>query len=295
MIGATQDGWLLGWDRIPGRDSGTWAPDNEDAPKIVAHTTEGYTIGDAVNAFHANNSWPHVTADPVEKSRVQHNPLTKAARALRNTTTPGQTNREARVFQIEIVGTSHNRENAKGKTSVQDFTDEQLDWLGTHVFAPVAAATGTPLVTTVGWYGEDCGWTLASPTARQRLTAAQFDTYTGVLPHAVVPENEHWDCGPLNIDRILAAARGHILKPPPPKPPKDWFAMATKEELRKIVAEEIDKALSATADNQVAKDVRSLKRHTVVGATAAEGDPTVPERITSALARLEDATEQGKG
>ena len=55
MIGATQDGWLLGWDRIPGRDSGTWAPDNEDAPKIVAHTTEGYTIGDAVNAFHANN------------------------------------------------------------------------------------------------------------------------------------------------------------------------------------------------------------------------------------------------
>ena len=229
MIGATQDGWLLGWDRIPGRDSGTWAPDNEDAPKIVAHTTEGYTIGDAVNAFHANNSWPHVTADPVEKSRVQHNPLTKAARALRNTTTPGQTNREARVFQIEIVGTSHNRENAKGKTSVQDFTDEQLDWLGTHVFAPVAAATGTPLVTTVGWYGEDCGWTLASPTARQRLTAAQFDTYTGVLPHAVVPENDHWDCGPLNIDRILAAARGHILKPQPPSIGDDDMATAHRD------------------------------------------------------------------
>ena len=35
MIGATQDGWLLGWDRIPGRDSGTWAPDNEDAPKLA--------------------------------------------------------------------------------------------------------------------------------------------------------------------------------------------------------------------------------------------------------------------
>lgn len=93
----------------------------------------------------------------------------------------------------------------------------------------------------------------------------------------------------------IVAGDPHNPYPKPDPQPKDWFAMATPEELRKIVAEEIDKALSATAKNQVAKDVRSLKRHTVVGATAAEGDPTVPERITSALARIEDATEQGKG
>ena len=59
-------------------------------PKLLLHTTEGSSIAGAVGAYKANNSWPHVTVDPIRKTRVQHVPLTKPARALRNSATPAK-------------------------------------------------------------------------------------------------------------------------------------------------------------------------------------------------------------
>lgn len=190
--------WLDGFEKIPGNDSGTWLG-NVDAPKIVLHTTEGPTAAGAYGAFRKNNSWPHVTVDPKARTRAQHVPLDRAARALRNTSTPGQTNRDGRVYQVEIVGFA-------GKA--HDMPDDQLDWLGTHVLAPLAAATGTPLVTSVQFFGADCGWTIATASARQRLSPAEFDAYRGVLGHQHVPENTHWDPGALDVGRILWAAAG---------------------------------------------------------------------------------------
>lgn len=209
-------GWLPGVERIPGNDSGSWAPDDENAPKVVWHTTEGGTIGGAVSAYKANNSWPHLTADPVRKRIVQHIPLDRPARALRNTSAPGQTNREGRVAQIEVVCTSKTKA-PPGLVSLRDLTDDQLAWLGSHVARPVSAAIGCPLTTSVTFYGDDAGWTLATENARQRLTAAQWDTYTGHLAHQHVPENHHWD-GPFDMAAILAAARGTDSKPPTPAP-----------------------------------------------------------------------------
>ena len=193
------DAWLDGFGRVPGNGSGTWASDNEDAPKIVLHSTEGGTADGAFSAYRKNNSWPHLTVDPHRRLRYQHVPLTIPARALRNTSTPGQTNREARVFQIEIVGFAR---------AMGDMTNSDADWLGQYVLRPLADATGTPLVTSVKFYGEGAGWTLAVENARQRLTPAQWDTYTGVLAHQHVPENSHWDVGAFRIDRVLNAARG---------------------------------------------------------------------------------------
>lgn len=243
--------WLPGVDRIPGNDSGTWAPDDETAPKVVWHTTEGSTIGGAVAAYTANNSWPHITADPVRKRLVQHVPLDRPARALRNTSAPGQTNREAHVAQIEVVCTSRTKAPA-GLVSLRDLTDDQLAWLGVHVARPVSAAIGCPLTTSVTFYGDDAGWTLAAEGARQRLTAKQWDTYTGHLAHQHVPENHHWD-GPFDMAAILAAARADILKP---NSPKDVLDM-TPDELRKIVREEVGRAIGwtrAVAENPTLAD-----------------------------------------
>lgn len=222
-------GWLPGIERIPGNDSGTWAPDDEDAPKVVWHTTEGSTIGGAVAAYKANNSWPHITADPVRKRLVQHLPLDRPARALRNTSAPGQTNRESRVAQIEVVCTSKTKA-PPGLVSLRDLTADQLAWLGVHVARPVSAAIGCPLTTSVTFYGDDAGFTLATEGARQRLTAAAWDTYTGHLAHQHVPENHHWD-GPFDMAAILAAARGTDTDP-------EGLDM-DEQTLRKIIREEV--------------------------------------------------------
>lgn len=244
------DGWLSGFDRIPGVGSGSWASDDEDAPKIVWHTTEGGSIGGAVAAFTAHRSWPHLTVDPVRRRRVQHVSLLEAARALRNTSTPGQTNREARVFQIEVVATAHDPAKAPaGQTSVASLTGDELDWLGTHVLAPLAKATGTPLTTGVEFFGESCGFTLASETARQRMTTAVWDTYRGICGHQHVPENQHWDPGPLDVARILTAAR-NITSPTPPQPPKGPLMALTDDEQTEL----LDKIRDLHADYAVSVD-----------------------------------------
>jgi len=226
--------WLPGFEVVKGEDSGDWAADNEDAPKIVLHTTEG-PAGSAQGAFasfKANRSWPHLTVDPTTRQRWQHVPLNKAARALRNTSAPGQTNREGRTYQIEIVGRSA-QSPSRPKT--------ELDWLGTDVLRPLADATGAPLRTSVTFYGEDAGWILASASARQRLSAAAFDTYTGVLGHQHVPENTHWDPGALDVARILAAANGTN-----PSPEEDDMSPEDRAKLAEMDAK-LDRLLADSA------------------------------------------------
>lgn len=149
------------------------------------------------NAYRAHNSWPHFTVDMVRRRRVQHVTLAAPSRALKNTSAPGETNRDRWVWQIEIVGFS--------ARSPHD-TDDDLGWFGREVLAPLAAATGTPLVAPRPFYGPDCGWTLASPSARQRFTAAEWDAVEGVVAHQHAPENSHWDVGAFRIEVALAAA-----------------------------------------------------------------------------------------
>ena len=192
--------WLDGFDRVQGNDSGRWSSTDVDAAKIVLHRTEGGSIEGAVQAYRGHNSWPHCTVDPVKRRRAQHVPLSRPARALRNTSRQGETNRDRRVFQVEIVGWS---------AQSPAMTTDQLDWLGTEVIGPLARATGTPLVTTVVFHGPDAGWTLAVESARQRLDPPAYDSYRGILGHQHVPENTHWDPGALNVGRIITAAGGN--------------------------------------------------------------------------------------
>jgi hypothetical protein len=84
----------------------------------------------------------------------------------------------------------------------------ELKWLGEEVVGPLARATGTPLVAPIPFYGADCGWTLATVNAKQRMSYTAWDKATGVFAHQHVPENDHWDTGALNISAVLAAAKG---------------------------------------------------------------------------------------
>jgi hypothetical protein len=285
--------WLPGYERIPGNNSGTWT--GPGPAKLVLHSTEGGSIEGAVAAYRANNSWPHCTVDPWRRRLVQHVPLNQPARALKNTSAPGETNRLGVVIQVEIVMTARTVA-PKGMRSVTELTGEDLDWLGTAVIGPMCRGAGVPLTTSVQFLGDRAGFTLASTTARQRLSRQAWEAYAGVLGHQHVPENSHWDPGPLDIDRVLSAARG--LKPttPPPAPtpdPKDWLDMATKQELSDLIDERLTAALGASAQNQVAKDMRSTKRHAVDGVAAPKGTPadklTFPQRAIAALARIEAA------
>ena len=163
--------WLDGWEKIEGNDSGSWAS-GPKRPKLLLHTTEGSSIAGAVGAYKANNSWPHVTVDPIRKTRVQHVPLTKPARALFNSAVPGETNRAPTVIQVEIVGRA---------AESHDWSEAALVWLGREVVAPLCAAASIPLVAPREFLGTKAGHTLASVTAKQRLTAAQWRDLSGIF------------------------------------------------------------------------------------------------------------------
>lgn len=188
--------WLPGWEVIEGNDAGAWSTGSRH-PKLVLHTTEGTSIDGALAAYRAHNSWPHCTVDYRTKRRVQHVPLNRPARALRNRSGGVETGRAPIVIQVEIMGFA-------SKSHL--WSAAENDWLGASVVAPLCEAAGIPKRTSVDFHGEHAGWTLATESARQRLSGPAWLAYEGVLGHQHAPENGHWDPGALNIDRVLAAA-----------------------------------------------------------------------------------------
>jgi len=227
--------WLDGWEQVEGNDSGSWAS-GPTRPKLLLHTTEGSSIAGAVGAYKANNSWPHVTVDPIRKTRVQHVPLTKPARALRNSATPGETNRAPIVIQVEIVGRA---------AESHDWSEAALVWLGREVVGPLCTAASIPLVAPREFLGTKAGHTLASVTAKQRLTAAQWRDLSGIFGHQHAPENTHWDPGALNIGRIIQAAKGYgPLYPSTPTGPSTEDADMTAAD-RKLLEDALAEARAA--------------------------------------------------
>ncbi|MBK6858098.1 MAG: hypothetical protein IPG97_16500 [Microthrixaceae bacterium] len=183
-------------------------------PQTAAAPTEGSSIAGAVGAYKANNSWPHVTVDPIRKTRVQHVPLTKPARALRNSAVPGETNRAPTVIQVEIVGRA---------AESHDWSEAALVWLGREVVGPLCTAASIPLVAPREFLGTKAGHTLASVTAKQRLTAAQWRDLSGILGHQHAPENTHWDPGASTSgasSRPPKATARSTPAPPPDHPPR---------------------------------------------------------------------------
>ena len=173
-------------------------------PRVVLHSTEGTTIAGAEGAYEADQSWPHVTADPWRRIVHQHYPLDRAARALLNAVGGVSPNRD-HAIQIEIIGYSDRalaEHRNHQKFVLADMTDDDLKWLAEVVLRPILAATGVPAVTFVQWppypasYGDN----------GVRLTADEWiESAAQVLGHMHVSENLHGD-PTLDIHRLLAFA-----------------------------------------------------------------------------------------
>lgn len=198
--------WIPGFEvrEAPTGDAGNYIG---GPTKLVWHTSETSrgTIDAIANALHSKQHTDvyHVLADPSLRRVVQVLPLNKAASALAHPRSV-ETNHDGAI-QVCVIGRSHES---------KDMSTEDLDWLGSAVLAPIANAVPDLSLTNIAtFYGDDCGFTLATTDARQRFAPSTWDNFGGQCGHQHVPGNDHWDPGALNVARICATAqksRGNV-------------------------------------------------------------------------------------
>lgn len=210
------------WDH-PGTGSGSFT---SKLDKGTLHSTEGGSIEGAVAAFEAHNSWPHKTVDYHGGRRrvCRHLSFDEAARALRNTSEPGQTNRDGTI-QYELVG--------HAATMLDEYGEQDWIDLGRDVIGPDFRACGIPLEchVTMPTYPPPNGERLGHESTR--LSRDQVERVVGILGHCNWPENEHGDPGPLTakhyrggtvsaVDLILEGAGAAA---------KEWTDMASEAQV----------------------------------------------------------------
>lgn len=214
------DAWLPGYERTDTCGAGlNWTPGT--AWKVGLHSTE--TGGDAVGLIphwcqNPGAGRPHFLA--LNPGRiVQMLPLTVGAYTAQNPSGGVDTNR-SHLIQIEVCAYAIKR----GDPNRPDWRPEWYEALARWLADLVAAGVPLDLVTELTFGDRWVGF------------SGDYDAFGGVMGHQHIPEqpDRHWDPGELDIHRLLARARG-ILNPPPPK---DWFDMATEDDLRRVVREE---------------------------------------------------------
>ena len=220
--------WLDNVEKIIGRDAGSFTGGGK---KVCLHTTEGGSIAGALGAYASHGGYPHFTIDFNQKRRIQHIPLNLSARALANNTGDGfQTNR-ANVIQIEIVG--YSRESHL-------WTQNNLDFI-IQLLQDIKNAGHDYMLQAPQFYGNEA----YGLYAKQRMTDANFVSYSGIVGHQHVPDNDHWDCGKINIQYILDKLGGvltptsppvvpvtppnTIVKPAFPLPVGHWFGVPNRD------------------------------------------------------------------
>lgn len=184
--------WLPGAERHPGQDSGLYM--DSAAWKLLLHTTEGPTLDGALLALDSRRAWSHFVYDPNTDHLVQCVPLSRPARALKSGGPAGRTN-AAKVVQIEVVGSAATSPN---------WTEQVNANLG-RLIARLAKVVPFRPVFDLPFYGADAGFTVASVSARQRLSWDAWYRYDAICGHQHVPANDHWDPGHINTAAITAA------------------------------------------------------------------------------------------
>lgn len=208
--------------------------------RLEFHTTEGDSIEGALSALDNAKAWSHLVIDYEDDRRiVQCIPFSQAARSSKNLAGGVETNR-LRVLQIEIVGRA---------AETRTWSSAKLAWIA-EVVATIVRDCGYP-INVHRWlptydtlnYGElnpGPGEYLASTRGKQRLSHDAWVTFDGLCCHQHLPENDHWDCGALDLHAISVMTRSLITGDDDDMKPEDF------DRIRKIVREEID----AAADEQ---------------------------------------------
>lgn len=199
--------WLPGVERVAGNDAGPVLPGSKWS--LLLHTTEGGTVDGAISALRSANAWSHFIYDPKTDRLVQCVSMNRAARSLRSGGNFGKTN-AARVIQVEIVGRAH---------ETPFWPREYNERLG-RMIRRIANVVPFDVSMPVTFYGDRSGFTVASETARQRMSWFDWYRFDAICGHQHAPKNHHWDPGEIQVGQILAAARAGN-KPPTKKP---WVA-----------------------------------------------------------------------
>lgn len=151
----------------------------------VLHTTEGNSAAGAIGAYKNANSWPHFTVDKDGKV-YQHIPISKAARSLENLSGGVETNR-AGAIQIEVVGFAS--KPAWPPAQIESMRS-LMRWIEAQTgIQPTGPAFGGP---------EQYG--LKNPL---EFTNEQWKSFNGWCGHQHVPENAHYDPGPINLQDLF--------------------------------------------------------------------------------------------
>jgi hypothetical protein len=154
-------------------------------------------------------------------------PLNLSGRALKNDGAT-QTNRVGRVcIQIEVIAYSDKPFTAYWKP-------------GPNFKALVAALKSWGIPVDVWPAGPPPRFVASPPhnipeNDRDRKT---WLTKGGYFSHSQIPANDHGDPGGIDIAKLAAAGKSTVkppVTPPPVTPPKDWFDMATKEDLDAVL------------------------------------------------------------
>lgn len=230
------------WSPIPGCPGLSWSDEAEPRLCVLGHSTEGFSIASAEAAYRRNRSAPHLTVDPLLQDVAQHVDLRLAAYSLRNGPDPVQTNRDAYVWQIEIVGQAEH---------MDEMPRYAVDWLGEAVFGPLCELTGTPpVVEPTHHYPPEDGHLLGSEP--WRFTIERWDTYSGICWHQNVPDtNVHGDPGALDWRRLDEAITTYL------NGDDDMFTDADREKLDALDAK-LDR-LIASARQGTARDLETVR------------------------------------
>lgn len=212
------------WHPLGGATTYTGGP-----KKLVIHTTEGYSLEAAESAYKAKGVTPQFTVCFVTRRWAQHIDTDSGGSAMRNESGGVQTNRDGAV-QVEIVGFA---------AYTQDISDDDLRWLG-GIIRLICEREGIDVHRHPKFVGTEAG-TIATNTAPQRMSYADWDNFNGVCGHQHVPENHHWDPGRFPYERMLALTEGeddmaraphsywrdkdspNVFKVPDGAPYKIWF------------------------------------------------------------------------
>lgn len=168
-------------------------------PKLVWHTSETPAgsldgiIRDMLSKQHTDVY--HIAADISLRRVAQFLPLNISASALAHKTV--ETNHDG-ALQVCIIGRAHD---------MPSLDRAQLAWLGREVVAPIARLVPELHLDIIAtFYGDDAGFVVASPLARQRMGRTVWDNFNGQCGHQHVPDNDHWDPGRLDVAAITRAA-----------------------------------------------------------------------------------------
>lgn len=179
--------------------------------RMVVHTTE--TLADPLVWV---PNWPspsQVVADPKRRTVYQCIGLRTAAKSLFNAAGGVQTNFEGAI-QVEI-----NWRAPDGSPARPDLEESDYRWLAAEVFAPIArwaASEGTPInhgkVAPTGTIPGS-----ATDYAPQRMSFDEWERFDGWCGHRNVPENDHWDAGTLDLDRLARYTAEVLVGVAPPE------------------------------------------------------------------------------